>query len=85
MENNYNILSILSGIDELNNKGNKRNNSKEIFNDQKINVKTETKIKSNLSSEIPPIVEKMILEAKKYLNLNQDLLAEDTKKKLLKF
>ena len=44
-----------------------------------------TTIKSNLSSEIPSIVDKMILEAEKYQNLNQDLPAEGTKKKLLKF
>jgi len=62
MENKYNILSISRATDELNNKKNKRNKSQIIFNNQKTNIKTETTIKSNLSCEIPPIVDEMILE-----------------------
>ena len=33
-------------------------------------MNTESPIKSNLNSETPPIVDKMILEAEKYLSLN---------------
>ena len=44
------ITSILSAIDKLNNKGNKKNKPPEKFNDQKINMNTESPIKSNLNS-----------------------------------
>ena len=70
MDEKYNISLILSDIDELNNKGNKKNKSQEIFNDQKIIMNIESLIKSNLNSETPPIVDKMILEAEKRLSLN---------------
>ena len=43
-------------------------------------MNTESPIKSNLYSEIPSIVVKMILEAKKYLSLNQDMPAIVTQK-----
>ena len=43
-------------------------------------MNTESSIKSNLYSEIPSIVDKMILEAKKYLSLNQDMPAIVTQK-----
>ena len=50
MDEKYNISLILSDIDELNNKGNKKNKPPEKFNDQKINMNTESPIKSNLNS-----------------------------------
>ena len=74
MDEKYDMSLICSAIDELNNKGNKKNKLQEIFNDQKITMNTESPIKSNLYSEIPSIVDKMILEAKKYLSFNQDML-----------
>jgi hypothetical protein len=80
MDEKYDMSLICSAIDELNNKGNKKNKLQEIFNDQKITMNTESPIKSNLYSEIPSIVDKMILEAKKYLSLNQDMPAIVTQK-----
>jgi len=80
MDEKYDMSLICSAIDELNNKGNKKNKLQEIFNDQKITMNTESPIKSNLYSEIPSIVDKMILEAKKYLSLNQDMPAIFTQK-----